>query len=123
MDERVSQQHLERLRKHRNFKDRDFSLGFLERQFKNEVEKPFKQIADLVEVWNRLVPAHIVDHTRLESMNRGTLRVIVESNSWLYELDKALRSGLQQQIISEFRGKAFRRIQLSVSPTPFYRPD
>ncbi|QQE11776.1 DUF721 domain-containing protein [Planctomycetota bacterium] len=120
MDEKVSQQHLERLREIRNFKDRDFSLSFLQRQFKNEVEKPFKQVADLVEVWNRLVPSHIVEHTRLESMNRGILRVAVESNSWLYELDKALRSGLQQQIISEFRGKAFRRIQLLVNPKPFF---
>ncbi|QDU33713.1 hypothetical protein KS4_17690 [Poriferisphaera corsica] len=123
MDERVSQQHLQQLRDNRNFRDRDFSLSFLQRQFKNEIEKPFKQIAGLVEVWNRLVPEHIATHTRLESLSRGILRVSVESNSWLYELDKALRSGLQNQIISEFRGKAFRRVQLKVDPAPFFHEE
>ena len=122
MDERVSQKQLEQLRKHRVFKDRDFSLGFMKRKFKVEIEKPFKQISDLVEVWQRMVPEHIEPHTKLESLNRGMLRVVVESNSWLYELDKVLRSGLQQQIISEFKGKAFRRVQLRVDSRPFQTP-
>ena len=119
MDERVGQKHLEKLREYRVFKERDFSLGFMKQKFRVEVEKPYKQISDLVEVWQRMVPEHIEPHTKLESMARGTLRVVVETNSWLYELDKILRSGLQQQIISEFRGKAFRRVQLRVDPRPF----
>lgn len=93
----------------------DLSLAFLRESFKREVERPMKQLGKLSQLWAELVPAELAAHTRLESLSRGVLRVAVDSSPRLYELDRLLRSGLQQQLISRHSGPAVRRVQLRVS--------
>jgi hypothetical protein len=105
---------LNRLRQWRNTPARDDTMAFLKKQFKAEVEKPYKQLESVVEVWLRLVPHDLLAHARLESFSRGVLRVVVDSSAHLYELDRLLRGGLEQRIITEHRGPAFRKIQLHV---------
>ncbi len=105
---------LERLRQWRNPKEFDHSMAFLKGQFKREVEKPFKQLAAMAEVWPQLVPASLVEHTKLEAISRGVLRVIVDSSGALFELDRLLRGGLESQLITRHKGPAVRRIQLRV---------
>ena len=109
------QRHLDRLRRHRNKPEPDLSLGFLPKQFKQQVEKPHKQLGDLAELWQQLVPEALVSHTRLESLNRGVLRVAVDSSARLYELDRLLREGLRDRLIREHNGPAVRRVQLRVA--------
>ncbi|MCX5658938.1 MAG: DciA family protein [Planctomycetota bacterium] len=106
---------LGRLRQWRNRPERDVSMRFLATYFKQEVERPHKQLGALGDVWRSLVPADMVGHTRLESLARGILRVTVDSSSRLYQLDRLLRAGLEQQIIQAHRGPSFRRIQLRVA--------
>lgn len=106
--------HLGRLRQWRNKPEADAGMGFLKKQFKAEVEKPYKQLASVAEVWTKLVPVELLSHTKLESFSRGVLRVAVDSSARLYELDRLLRSGLEQQLITDHRGPAFRKIQLHV---------
>jgi hypothetical protein len=84
--------------------------------FKKNVQKPFKQLHAMAEVWSQLVPAHLVKKTRLVSLQRGVLQVMVDSSSTLYELDRLLRQGLQMQIIREHKGPAVSRIQLRIGP-------
>ena len=110
------QQHVERLREHRAPRESGATLGFLKEQFKRDVEKPHRQLAKLVDLWAELVPAEIAAHTRLESLSRGVLRVGVDSSGHLYELDRLLRSGLQQALITRHTGPAVRRVQLRVAP-------
>lgn len=106
--------HLDRLRQWRNRPDTAVSMEFLKQQFKTEVEKPYKQLVSITEVWMRLVPPDLLEHTRLESFSRGVLRVAVDSSPRLYELDRLLRDGLEQRLITEHRGQPFRKIQLHV---------
>ena len=106
--------HLERLRQWRNKPDTEAGMEFLKKQFKAEVEKPYKQLVSITEVWMRLVPPELLEHTRLESFSRGVLRVAVDSSSRLFELDRLLRGGLEQRLITEHRGQPFRKIQLHV---------
>ena len=94
--------------------DPDLTLGFLRRQFDQRVARPFKQLESLVPLWEQLVPADLVQHTRLEGLSHGVLRVAVDSSAYLYEVDCRLRQGLQQQLISQHKGPALRRIQLRV---------
>lgn len=108
------QAHLDRLRRYRNRPEDDQTLGFLKDQFKREVEKPHKQLAKLVCLWGELVPDEIARHTRLDSLSRGTLRIAVDSSARLYELDRLLRAGLQQQLIRAHTGPAIRKVQLHV---------
>ena len=111
---KLSQRRLERLRDQRNVPERDLSLGFLKKQFKQEVERPYKQLGDLAAIWEQLVPVELARHTRLDSLSRGVLRVSVGTSSHLYKLDRLLRSGLERELISQNTGKAIRRVQLRV---------
>lgn len=105
---------LGRLRGWRNRKTPDLSMGFIKAQFKREVERPYKQLGAIVELWEQFVPADVLPHTRLESLARGVLRVIVDSSSQLYELDRLLRGGIERQLIMAHKGPAFRKVQLRV---------
>lgn len=109
--------YLERLRNWRTRKDPDLSMGFLKRMFEREVEKPYKQLASVAGLWESLIPAGLVGHTRLDSLQRGVLHVSVDSSARLYELDRLLRSGVERQLISSHKGPALRRVRLQVDST------
>jgi hypothetical protein len=108
------QKHLDRLRGWRNHGEKDVSMDFLKDFLKQEVERPYKQLHEIAEVWEKLVPAPVVKNTRLESLGRGVLRVVVGSSATLYELDRLLRSGLEREIIRAHKGPAFGKISLRV---------
>ena len=95
--------------------DADLSLGFVQDQFNRQVAKPFKQLAAITKVWQEFVPVELIRHTRLDGLNRGVLHVSVNSSSRLYQLDRLLRGGLQEQIIIAHKGPALRRVKLSVA--------
>lgn len=109
------QSHLDGLRDRRNRKDPDLSLGFLTGQFKREVQKPYEQLGKLTEIWGELVPPELAVHTRLEGLSRGVLRVSVDSSGRLYELDRLLRGGVLNELITRHKGKALRRVDLKVA--------
>ncbi len=106
------QSHLDQLRRHRVWREKDTSLGFLKDQFQKQVARPHKQLQSLVELWQELVPPELAVHTRLVSLNRGTLHVAADSSARVYELDRLLRGGLQQELITRHRGPAFRKVQI-----------
>jgi predicted nucleic acid-binding Zn ribbon protein len=108
------QTHLDGLRQRRNRKDPDLSLGFMREQFKREVQKPYEQLGELAGIWAELVPEVLADHTRLVGLNRGVLRVAVDSSGRLYELDRLLRSGTFDELVSRLKGKVLRRVELKI---------
>ncbi len=108
------QSHLNGLRERRNRKDPDLSLGFMREQFKRDVQKPHEQLGDLAEIWSQLLPDALTEHTRLVSLTRGVLRVSVDSSGRLYELDRLLRSGLFDELVTRHKGKAVKRVELKV---------
>lgn len=110
----VDDERLRRLREWRNRRTPDLSLGFLKKQFKRDVERPYKQLGDLIALWQQLVPAELAEHTRLDSLTRGVLHISVDAPVHLYELDQLLRSGLERALITQHKGPAFRRIKLAV---------
>ena len=114
---------LARLRASRNAPEPDLSLGFLKKQFHRDVARPHKQLAELVELWQQLMPADLARHARLESLSRGVLRVSVDSSARLYELDRLLRGGLERELIRSHAGPAFRRIRLSLAEQSFTPTD
>ncbi len=106
--------YLDRLRDWRNRKDFDHSMAFLKPQFKREIEKPYKQLLAMAQLWPTLVPAELVARTKLETISRGVLKVTVDSSGALYELDRLLREGLEQKLITQNKGPAIQRVQLRV---------
>src|SRR5688500_10235547 len=63
------------------------------------VPKRQPKLAGVAECWARLVPPPLNAHCSLESLSRGTLIVLVDTSSHLYDLKQLLLAGLQQQIL------------------------
>lgn len=108
------QTYLDGLRRQRNRKDPDLSLQFMREQFKREVQKPFEQLGNLSAIWSELMPGELAEHTKLLSLNRGVLRVNVDSSGRLYELDRLLRGGMFDALVTRHKGKAIKRVELRV---------
>ena len=118
-----AQEHLDLLRKSRSLPRKDLSLGFLAEQFKREVEKPYRQLGDLAELWRELVPARLIAHCRLVGLSRGTLHVEADHAAAHYEIDRLLRSGLQTDLITRHKGPAFRRVQVKLARRAAVEPN
>jgi len=80
--------------------------------FKNSVAKRQGKLTKIAASWTQLVPELLSDHCALESFSRGTLTVLVDSASHLYELKQLLLSGLQQQLLMACKGAGLRKISL-----------
>jgi len=108
-----SDERLQRLRGWRN-KERDLSLGFLKKKVQRDFGRPVKQLMAIVPVWERCIPAELLEHTRLESLNRGVLKVTVSDSTKLFMLDRLLREGLQAQLQRELGAGVVRKVDLRV---------
>ncbi len=91
-------------------------IGF----FKQSVAKRQTKLVKIAECWGVLVPSTLIDHCALESLNRGTLTVLVDSSSHLYELKQLLLAGLQDQLLLACKSTGLRKI--SLRPGRWYDP-
>jgi len=80
--------------------------------FKHSVEKRHTKLGKIAQCWSGLVPEMFNDHCSLESYVRGTLTVIVDSASHLYELKQLLLAGLEGQLLLACKSAGVRKIQL-----------
>jgi hypothetical protein len=80
--------------------------------FKQSVQKRQTKMARIAECWSQLVPEMFNEHCALESFTRGTLTVLVDTASHLYELKQLLLAGLQQQLLLACKSAGLRKIAL-----------
>ena len=80
--------------------------------FKHSVQKRQTQMSKIAEIWAKFVPDLLNDHCALESLTRGTLTVLVDTSSHLYELKQLLLAGLQQQLLLACKATGLRKITL-----------
>lgn len=80
--------------------------------FKQSVEKRNAKFSKIANCWTQLVPETLGEHCALESFSRGTLTVLVDSASHLYELKQLLLAGLQQQFLLACVNTGLRKITL-----------
>ncbi len=83
-------------------------LGFYKAAVKNRQGK----LATLAAAWETLIPEFLAEHCALETFTKGTLTVIVDSSSHLYELRQLLLCGLQSQLILAAKSAHLRKITL-----------
>jgi hypothetical protein len=124
-----AQGQLDTLRKDRSLPTRDLSLGFMQEQFKREVAKPYRQLGGLAELWRELLPAHLVQRSKLVGLSRGVLHVEADSPAAHFAIDQHLRGGVMRELIARHRGPAIRRVQVRLgtraateSDDPLRRP-
>jgi len=80
--------------------------------FKQNVQKRQTKFAPIAECWQQLIPEILLEHTALESFNRGQLTVLVDSSSHLYELNQLLLAGVRKQLLIACKGAGLRKIVL-----------
>ena len=80
--------------------------------FKQSIAKRQTKFAKIGECWSKIVPETFCEHTSLEAFTKGTLTVLVDSASHLYELKQLLLAGLQQQLLLACKSAGLRKIQL-----------
>jgi hypothetical protein len=80
--------------------------------FKQSVQKRQKKLEKIAAVWEMLVPEMFSEHCALEGMHKGSLTVLVDSASHLYELKQLLIAGLEQQLLLACRSAGLSRIVL-----------
>ena len=89
--------------------------------FKQSVQKRQTKLARIAECWAALVPESLSDHCAFDGLNRGTLTVVVDSSSHLYELKQLLLSGLQNQLLIACKAAGLKKINLK--PGRWYEGD
>ncbi|MCK4275717.1 MAG: DUF721 domain-containing protein [Phycisphaerae bacterium] len=87
---------------------------------KHTLAKRAKQLGQLSEIWDEVVPEGIAEHTALEGFHRSVLTVMVDSAPHRYQLQTLLAGGLTKEIQSRFPG-ALNKIRLI--PGQFYAID
>lgn len=82
--------------------------------FKTDVQKRHTKLGAIAERWSQLIPETLQEHCALEGFSGGTLKVIVDSSSHLYELKQILLAGIQQQMILACKSSGLRKITLKL---------
>jgi hypothetical protein len=81
-------------------------------QFFQSVDKRQKKFGKIGDCWMQLIPQTLNEHCALESYVRGTLTVIIDSSSHLYEVKQLLLAGLQKQLLIACKSAGLRKINL-----------
>ncbi|MCA9290016.1 MAG: DUF721 domain-containing protein, partial [Phycisphaerales bacterium] len=101
--------HLEDLRARRGRRTRDApAIGELVHRIEHDATRAERRLGSLVDLWTELVPATLVDHTRISGIRRGVLHVVVDSSPLLYELNTRLATGLEGELRRRYRGTLLR---------------
>ena len=87
---------------------------------KHSLSKKVRQLGQLAEIWDEVVPEEIAEHTALESFSREVMTVMVDSAAHRFQLQTLLRGGLMKIIQKQFSG-AIQKIRLI--PGQFYSID
>jgi hypothetical protein len=80
--------------------------------FKQSVAKRQTKLEKIAAYWGQLVPELLSEHCALEGYTRGTLTVMVDSSSHLYQLKTLLLAGLEQQLLIACKTTGLRKISL-----------
>src|SRR2546421_11972549 len=67
--------------------------------FKQSVSKRHTKLSKVAECWGGLVPEAFNEHCALEGFYRGTLTVLVDSSTHLYELKQLMLAGVEEEIL------------------------
>jgi hypothetical protein len=80
--------------------------------YKDVIQKRQTRMTAIAEKWIVLVPEALCDHCVLQSFTRGSLTVLVDTSSHLYELSQLLLGGLESQLLLACRSAGLRKITL-----------
>lgn len=99
---------LEQLRARRARPQPKWSIEGVIDAVEKESRKRQRNLGELIELWERLVPPDLAAEIRLQTFRAGVLTVMVETSAVRFELDRALLGGLEAALRQAFRGSLVR---------------
>lgn len=88
--------------------------------YRGEVKRA-KKLSGVAEVWQQLLPRHLLEHTCIDGFRGGTLTILVDSSPHLFQLKQLLLAGLQSQLITACRTCSLKKVVLK--PGTWYTAD
>lgn len=67
---------------------------------KRQFTRTHKQVGAFADAWDACVPAALRDRCKVDAMRGGRARVTASSSAIVFQLDRALRGGLLQELRS-----------------------
>lgn len=104
---------LELLRRNRARPGRDSSVVHTIAAIATDVRRTHKKHGELIELWERFVPADLAAQTSIIGLRGGIAQVQVDSAAAGFEIDRLLRSGLLAQLRSNF-SETLTRVKVKV---------
>ncbi len=89
---------LEQIRKWRKRKFRDTSIDASILEFRRTLKKTNKQLSQVLEAWDEIVPEQINKSAIPTSLRSGVLEVSVNDSPTAYQLNQLIRTGLLHQL-------------------------
>ena len=90
---------LDRMRPFRARRDRDVTIEVTIRSLERELRAEHDAVGDVIDVWNQVAPPHVRGLAAIGGVVQGTLTLTVESSGASYELSRALREGLERELL------------------------
>lgn len=86
------------LRKYRARPERDHSITELVQSFEDRANQAQRKAGSFIDVWSEIVPADLETQSRVIGLRGGVVHVVCQSSAAKFELDRALREGLEQEL-------------------------
>lgn len=105
---------IEQLRKFRQRLEREISIDRLVGSMADDARRTQRRLGSLIDLWSELVPAELERHSRVVGVRGGVGHIHCDSASTKYELDRALRQGLEQDLRKRYPSTLM-KIKLSIA--------
>ena len=101
------------MRPFRARRDRDVTIDLTIRSLERELRAEHAAVGDVIDTWNQVAPADVRGLAAIGGVVQGTLTLTVESSGASYELSRALRDGLERELMKRLPARV-RRIKVRV---------
>ena len=89
---------LQQLRKWRASRDRDISIGTSILDLRRSLKKSNKQLSQLLDAWDEVVPTYLSQHSHPVSLCRGVLEISADGAPTAFQLKRLIRAGLLREL-------------------------
>jgi predicted nucleic acid-binding Zn ribbon protein len=104
---------IEQLRATRGWRDHDVALGPLVESLAARARRTERKLGAFIDLWEQMVSGELAGRTRVTAIRGGVVHVAADSASTVYELDRMLRGGLEQEIRRRYQA-TLTRIKVTV---------
>lgn len=105
---------IQMLQKRRGARVVDPSIEAVVRGTRTSMEKRHRRLGAIIEAWEATVPGDLARRSTVTGLRGGIAHVSVDSATTHFELDRALRCGLLEDVRRRY-GQTLTRIRLKVS--------